>query len=318
MKYFFSAPSCWCINTSSKYLRYKISLTQIEETNNFKFEYLDREEESKFKFGDKILTIDNSGKFKSLVFKYFGEVIGHPENEVITKSEVAAQFWHFTWPKIEETKIFRHVVALDLTSLTFDNSDNQIENYAYSIPGMDYIFPDKYFNSAIKKIDLQDYNNIINNRIFIARTAFGMIVNSLPIDNRIEIAYAFVKNNYYERPEIKDYINALKYVQDFLENSLYPIGKMLTDSYNILEKNFSETFPIKSLGFIDSHEDLKGLRLDGDLLFNQANRFSELFNYLEKTELFFKIYKDIEENIKFESKYNTRFEKVRFPITLNI
>lgn len=309
-------PKVFCINIdANRRTRIGFKLLQEGDSSIFNLEFIDKKETTILKETSLVLLLNSTNIFGKLAFKYKGDVKHVLESEVIDPTKRGVYYPFEKWDiKDEKIKYFKHKITLELNELGSGNSgDYLVENFAYSLPNINYQKPERYF-IGVRKIDYEDYENIVNSRIFFSRTIFGILVNSLPLDNRLEFAYYLMNKNSFEKPTIRNHLEAVEFLLDFIKNKIYPIGRLINASYEIAKESFSELMPINQIGFCEESSSLNSFYHNDDLLFNQSNRFSALFSFEEEKEIFKRISNELDINKEHEEKYNYRFKEIRWPI----
>jgi hypothetical protein len=197
-----------------------------------------------------------------------------------------------------------------------NDEDYLVSNYAYSLPFVNnFDDPIRDF-PKIKWISFEDYETVVEKKIFISRTAFGYLINALPFENRWELATAIRQRFNTQTPYISDYTIAFEIVADFIRQKVYRTGKLLIGSYEIARELPIDNFPVDRLGFSSPTPPDQRFVSVVDNLKNQQTRFRELLEYDEKQKFFNTVFEAISQNSDREREFNSRFQDIPWPINL--
>jgi len=193
-----------------------------------------------------------------------------------------------------------------------------IYDYAYSLPKIYKHFknPLRHFIRSYGKLSYQEYDTIINRKIFISRTAFGKLFNSLHIEHR----KAFLRQLYNNNSELHfqknfDFVELYHLLKRYIQDSIL-------NHYTFLQKSieFFEELKINSttLGFTEPKiEGEQGSlfprrrKVDNILKQLESNKFIE--TDIKKLDF---ILSGINEFAQSENTLNELFKNVPLPIDL--
>ncbi|MCC6372290.1 MAG: hypothetical protein IT236_14905, partial [Bacteroidia bacterium] len=166
-----------------------------------------------------------------------------------------------------------------------------------------YAFPERHFQQAFRQISLDDFETLTAQKIYIARTAFGNLINALPIKSKYDFTMYAIDE--YGTMEFKglDFIRAYNFLWQYITNNILSQGKLLVSTYELMQRHLRQTgMPIESVGFVDwgnTDEQKTGYtdnlfemvqleisdwdedKVPSDSIANQALHFQQLFLYME-------------------------------------
>jgi hypothetical protein len=183
-------------------------------------------------------------------------------------------------------------------------------NLVYSLLFVEnYANPVAHIQQKIRLIPEFDFETIESGLIYLSRTAFGKLLNALPLDNRFEMRQILSDYKYRYKIEKTDYLQITEMLIKYIDEQFITQGKLLIESKKILDTRFPDN--LEKFGLVDSnYDDVK------KNIFSQANLFEPLLktniiNILN--ELFDAVRKESITEDRFEGKFNSR----RLPISLN-
>jgi hypothetical protein len=191
-------------------------------------------------------------------------------------------------------------------------ANNIFQDLAYSMLAVyNYGKPIGHFQGQIRSLRNADYTTIKKGRIYIARTAFGKIVNAIPYENKFEFS-VFISRKYKTSSfRNLDYIKILKDLINYIENRIHNKGKLLVATDKMIDSLSKKTNLVNaSIGFYDDEVNA------GNNIKKQADFFEELFNHIEETNLL----SSIKANVKQEPNrdfFNELFQNRKWPIYMN-
>jgi len=248
---------------------------------------LDSKREIGIREGDKFITFLNNS-YNDFQFKEYG---------LITEVE-------FLKESNELLKTFRikYKIFGDL------KENNLLSELQYSLLRVyNYKKPYKHFAFSYVYLDETDYNTIVEGRLFISRTAFGKLINSLPPLHIQNFILTLINSQGIHFFNNRDYIGALKDLKTYIVEEIENRGKFLISTETILRENFSQLLDVNEIGFCDS-EDKRP-----DIIIKQASLFRTLFGISKEFNIWDMIEEGISENIN-EEFFNKSFAKKDWPI----
>jgi hypothetical protein len=187
--------------------------------------------------------------------------------------------------------------------------NNLLYDLLYSLTKVsNYKFPYKHFARNYTYLDEFDYITIINGRIFIARTAFGKILNALQethLQEFLSILFQRIGMDFFY---MRDYLHGLDILKEYINNTIESRGKLLIESEDILRQYFSNQINLDEIGFSADEDKIM------DYIVPQANIFRQLFANFNETDIWKMISEEIEMNSIQEYEFNERFLDFDWPI----
>jgi hypothetical protein len=185
-----------------------------------------------------------------------------------------------------------------------------IEDLAYSLYKVyNYEKPWRHFTRSYSFLYKEDYDTIINGRIFLSRTAFGRFLNSLHKEHQKNFVEYFIENEKDVYFSNGDYLKAMELLIDYIENHiLYPI-LYLKESYNKLTELVSES-DLKNIGFMDDDKTEYIISKQIDYLKEKDIPSEELIKELTEFK------QTAEEKFNSDLEFSEYFEKFKWPINI--
>lgn len=189
---------------------------------------------------------------------------------------------------------------------------NKFNDYVYSLLTIEnYKKPITHFEQKNRLINNQDYETIKNGWIYISRTAFGKIINSLPYSNRLEFTL-FVMKEFNQTTFTKlDYNKLLIFLFEYIDTHILSQGILITESFKLLENLNDPNIPLNDIGFI-----LDSTSSNSDSLKTQSDYFNVLFDFEKQVKMIDTIKQDIISNAQ-EERFQKLFQKRTWPLYLN-
>lgn len=187
--------------------------------------------------------------------------------------------------------------------------NNHLSDLVYSLTNVfNYKYPHLHFNRIYTSIDEINFKSITEGRLFLSRTAFGTLINSLPeyhVKTFVEKLIDKGLSNFFI---YRDYQSAFKELRTYIKSEIEKRGEMLIASEEMLRENFSDQVNITKIGFGDNNSSKI------DLLSEQVKKFKELFAIEKEFEMWESIQSEIRENSENENYFNENFSKIDWPI----
>ncbi|MEO1215574.1 MAG: hypothetical protein AAFY45_18720 [Bacteroidota bacterium] len=162
----------------------------------------------------------------------------------LQNEELDAVFTHFgSVEKIEKIKDdsiqeLAFVFKIELRSEGKLQINNQLADFAYSLKRItNYLSPEKHFNRSYSNIDEFDFETIREGRIYIARTAFGRLINSMELTHRIN----FIRHYVSDDPEAflvkdKNYIEAYNRLSNYIKIIIIQPARQLREAFSLFKE----------------------------------------------------------------------------------
>lgn len=186
-----------------------------------------------------------------------------------------------------------------------------ISLFAYSLVRIykHYEEPQRHFRKGFNRLKNSDYDTITTKQVFISRTAFGKICNSLHMVHRKE----FLKKLIDENPEVftkgNDFVTAFRELKIYIEVNILTHAEMMRETRDELVQ-----LNVQELPRIRFEEDGRG-----DLIVDQVDIIDNLFTDedLGDPTLFLKtVEANVLQVVENEIKLSKLFEGRTLPIVL--
>ncbi len=191
---------------------------------------------------------------------------------------------------------------------------NSITDLSYSLLRINsYIKPQNHFKHQLTTVNKNDYETIVKGLIYISRTAFGKIVNSLPHPYKLEFKLLAIQE--FKKDELinVEYIKLLDFLHKYLDNKILSKGRILIETDKLIKKKLSDIIPVSDIGFYGKNKEGK---IVYDSIDEQARIFRELFDIDANNEIINEIKKAIKENKEIENRFNKLFKRKPLPLYL--
>lgn len=191
--------------------------------------------------------------------------------------------------------------------------NNLFEDYIYSLLVIhNYADPLIHVKQKSKLITPFDFETITQGKIYVSRTAFGKLVNALPIDNKFEFTLYAMKEFKTTTFRKIDYLSLLAFLINYIEVHILSVGNLLLETNTIIENDLvSSGMPIDEIGFIDEETG------QSNLINEQAKRFKKLFDLEKQIAFFAKIKDNATQNKDIEKEFEKTFHNRPWPLNLN-
>lgn len=172
---------------------------------------------------DNIVLFNNKENNDSF-FSYFGVVL---EKKIISNKE----------REKEATKNTINMFDLKIRIDGLLTENNTIKYLTYSLYKTDnYLKPWKQYNRSYAFLYKEDFVSIINGKIFLSRTAFGTIVNSLPKFHRLSFLQYFVENEPETYFGVNDFVKGWQILKEYIYYHILQPTEFLISSYETFIK----------------------------------------------------------------------------------
>lgn len=215
-------------------------------------------------------------------------------------------------------KEFVHPVILKVTGKIKEYKE--LENYTYSLLTVsNYLNPQKHFQQQYRAIREEDFETIIEEKLFVARTAFGRFVNALPKESKHDfLTYTYQHFGYNDLIGV-DYIEAFTLLKKYIDENIISHAKLLRETYNILSNQLEGIeIPLREIGFseVDTPEMIEKRR--SDTLSEQIPHLEELFAELSSNAFSEKYLAEITAADEDEIRFQQIFDDKPLPIDLSL
>ncbi len=240
-------------------------------------------------------------KDKNYFFSSYGQIINIESVNLI--NEIGKQ----------DKKQWKHLIELSLQKNLVEN--NNLNDISYSLFKICKYFkkPYKHFNHPYSSISYEDYNTIIEGKIFISRTAFGKLFNSLHNEHQLNFMNIYFKNYPYNFFSAIDYIKIFELLKKYIDFHILQPAKMLKISHNILQ-HFMEKNIVNELNFSEDSSENSNVKYDN--ISKQVEKIDSLLAYDPKENFLNEISEIILQENQNEKRFNDIFRKMLLPINL--
>jgi hypothetical protein len=253
-------------------------------------------------------------KKKTYLFSHTGviekvtdpSILPYTDSELRKNEENAAK----KLPPVKQT--YLHRIGLAETRPLTDN--NLLADLAYSLKLVyRYIKPHKHFESQFRKLPRPDFETINKGMLYVARTGFGKLINSIPRENRLEFTLLAMKEwNTIDFRKVP-YLEGLDFLQAYISQNFLQKGRILVGIKELLSERLSQVggLQVQQVGFTDS---------DGkeDNVYTQATYFEELFAQDDNFDIIAKIKAGVVSNEEDEARFQKLFKSITWPIDVSI
>ncbi len=127
-------------------------------------------------------------------------------------------------------------IIVTLSDLEPIKTPSKIDDLMYSLHKVyNYDRPHIHFNRVYSRLTNDDFDVIVNGRIFIARTAFGKLVNSLHRQHRISFVQMLIERNPNIYFTSRKYDEAFDLLKEYIETRILIFTEFLSDAWNIFQ-----------------------------------------------------------------------------------
>jgi hypothetical protein len=208
-------------------------------------------------------------------------------------------------------KKYSRFITLNIQEILEGN--NYFDDYVYSLLSVtDFSKPLVHFKQKTRIISATDFDTIVESKVYVARTAFGKLVNSLPKENKFEFSLYVMKRFNTTNFKKINYVDLLDFLMDYIEKHVLSMGDLLVETNGMIKNQLLDTgINYQEVGFIDEESQ------KFNLLNVQAERFSVLFSLENEIELIKRIRENIKMNGETENKFEELFKNHQWPLNLN-
>lgn len=191
--------------------------------------------------------------------------------------------------------------------------NNLLSDLEYSIKSV-YRFnsPIVHFQSQFRSLSKQDYETIVNGWIYIARTAFGKMINAIPRQNKLE--FMLQAMDHFSTVDFRTISlnEGLVFLYDYIDRRILSRGRLLVATKKLIEEHLSDILPISEVGFINP--ETKGT----NNLNIQAQAFENLFHLEREVDFRKFVERETSEDSTLENRFLQIFKNESWPIDLTI
>lgn len=189
-------------------------------------------------------------------------------------------------------------------------SPNDLDGYAYSLQKVykHYDKPYKHFSRSYGRISSYEFQIIINHDYFISRTAFGRIINNLPLEHKKAfMAFVSERGSNTVFNEKKDYVTLFEFLKDYIDNNILLQIDMLKEANSIL---IDDLHISERIGFMDASSEVGTIQY----IESQIDYITDSEKELESEASLGFILQGIKEFQDEEKKKNLKFKDKCLPV----
>lgn len=185
---------------------------------------------------------------------------------------------------------------------------NRFYDLVYSLLAIkNYARPMAHFQRQYRELNNIDYETIIKGWLYVARTAFGKLVNALPNDVKLEFMLIVTRDFKTMNFTKLEYDKVFDKLEEYIEGHILSQGRLLIETERLLREI---GVPAAKIGFYDEES------LKTDLVQTQARLFQDLFAVDPGNTLIQEIKTEIEENEE-ESRFDKIFKERAWPLYID-
>jgi hypothetical protein len=185
---------------------------------------------------------------------------------------------------------------------------NRFDDLVYSLLAVkNYARPMAHFQRQYRGLSQIDYDTIIKDWLYVARTAFGKLVNALPNDVKLEFMLIVMRDFKTMNFTKLQYDDVFDKLEEYIEGHILSQGRLLIETERMLREIGA---PAGKIGFYDE-ENLKT-----DLVQTQARLFQDLFAVDPGNTLIQEIKTEIERNEE-ERRFDQIFKDRAWPLYID-
>ncbi|MCC6725952.1 MAG: hypothetical protein IT258_15700 [Saprospiraceae bacterium] len=200
------------------------------------------------------------------------------------------------------------------------NQPNKLDDFSYTLTRINrFKDPIWHFRRKYAHIEMEEFKAITNGELFVSRTVFGKLVNSLHKDHRLN----FFRTLIDEKPELffnpAEYLEAFRFLKAYLENNLFQHVEWLTQTYDMLQDLVDEE-TLEQIGFADSAEDLAATRFQPrktERIASHVLKISQNQVLGNQQSLLVELEGEIQQSRENERTFNRLFRNRQLPIQFN-
>jgi len=217
------------------------------------------------------------------------------ENVVIMGSKEEGSYFEYTSQILSvENKILDDqklkIFTVTLSQPELIKTPNKLDDLLYSLHKVyNYDRPFIHFNRVYSRLTNDDFEVIANGKLFIARTAFGKLVNSLHQKHRIALVQMLIERNpsiYFTSRKYDEVFDLLK---EYIETRILIFTEFLSGAWNNFQKiNPDSNNQIAFAESSESRRDLISQQIDSINKMNELNAQNKFYLRLESVEIEFR------------------------------
>lgn len=188
---------------------------------------------------------------------------------------------------------------------------NKLDDLMYSLHKVyKYDRPNIHFNRVYTRLTQDDFEVIANGRLFVARTAFGKIVNSLHRQHRIAFVQMLIELNPNMYFTSRKYDEVFDLLNEYIETRIIIFTEFLSDAWNNFQKINLDN-DNNQIAFADTNKgrrDLISQQIDSIQKMNELNAQGKFYLELDSVK------KEFSET---ERNFIRKFSKKPLPISMN-
>lgn len=235
-------------------------------------------------------------------FKYSSRIIEKPIKTILDKIDIADP----------DTFVrARQKITIKLSKFLLIEGINKLTDFSYSLRRIKkYSNPIVHFRKY-SKISEFEYLNIFHGEVFISRTAFGYLFNSLHVEHRRQFIAMIISENLDLYFKTKDYIDGIKLLIEYIKNYIIYYAEILKESFFTLKDLIPDAKILQSISFT---EETGVSRIENNIQM-QINVYNEFLlndeeNFLEDLLI------EIESSKQIEAKYSEFFKNTLWPMVI--
>lgn len=190
--------------------------------------------------------------------------------------------------------------------------DNLLTDVEYSLTVVyNYNNPISHFAQQFRSLINDDYETIVNNWIYSARTVFGKLINAIPRQNKLE--FMLQSMNHFSTIDFTHVPlqEGLIFLNRYLEERILSRGRLLVETNKIIKDRLSDLLPLDRVGFVNPTNNKE------NTLEPQAAIFEDLFSLDSKMSLAEMYRLSNSDSPIIEGRFSKLFESKTWPIDLN-
>jgi hypothetical protein len=217
------------------------------------------------------------------------------ENVVIMGSKEEGSYFEYTSQILSvENKILDDqklkIFTVTLSQPELIKTPNKLDDLLYSLHKVyNYDRPYIHFNRVYSRLTKDDFEVIANGKLFVARTAFGKLVNALHQKHRIAFVQMLIERNpsiYFTSRKYDEVFDLLK---EYIETRILIFTEFLSGAWNNFQKiNPDSNNQIAFAESSESRRDLISQQIDSINKMNELNAQNKFYLRLESVEIEFR------------------------------
>ena len=292
---------------------------QLGKASIGQIEVIDKSPTFPAKVDDLFVTLNKNGEF---FFDFYGKVMSKPQTvqTSLTSKEVAILEKNNV-AKSKYPKKYLHKISVEINKI-----DQKLDDFMFSLKTVEnYSNPYNHFKRKYTSFNLEDFETIVKKMLYLTRTTFGRLFNSLPKENQIEVLLALIEENRTEDIKKIGLLNAIRFLRQYIEDIIIDTGKYIVAIEKLaIELSTKTDLDAAKIGFIsvDDNSPRKSIDINDilpvDFLQDQANCFKEFFALDFNLSIIDELELQIKENRESEERFEKIFASKRWPIKITI